>query len=802
MASVNAHTGYQSGLRSEQQHFQGASMSHLPHQAPSVQHPPQPQPMHQRRFGPPVQMQHVQQTRQASGLRPVEQQDKSWQGDRMLHIYLWDYFRKRGFSQAAQALVDEAGVPPDQDVPIDAPQGLIFEWWTVFWEIFTARSIEPSAASMFKSDGHAYNHSQDVTRSRALQDQHVRHNQHMAQRAALPIVHQGPSWPIAAAAIPSAMTNGSAVRGVAGPMPNHARSGSQQAGPSLIRTTVRKGNDARPNSTSPTQCAPSAPLGIASGGSSSGSSEQTSAFATPNSQTSPSSAITRESTSPQQALNHDVSQLLGLPRPASNVVIQQCMNMMNLGTRKVEELALDERNALATRVRRLQTAQNDAQLRLAQLHGLQPPTGLVHSSAQQDPKQSQQLPHEPQQQQPCGQGDEQRRQQQQAQIQAQLSQLQQQQQQQLQQQKQLQQQPLQTQHSQRPPMEHIQQPSVLMPHAGQKRKEPPNAYMPLDRGPPNSVRLGLEQQQQGASPYPPSQQQQHTGHKISSPSPHANGHPLPQASIPKHLQQQQPNLALAQQPPQLRRAPSSHSHMQGRSPANGMFNSQHFGPSSHANGNSPSGQAGMLAPTPGPEHPGIAMSPMRPPPSPSPGPVASIPSAPNGWHQQHGPPTINGNPNGSHGVGPTNGSQFGPAAQSPHMLGPVKLGPYSQQPSPTELRPPSRPQSVQGIVLSNSHLGPPPPDGGHKASSQPPPDLSYGGPPNSNAADGVRGINGHGGSAGHDNSNASNGSSGTGAGTSVFGGLDFDFNVFLSGVSNLDSGEMALVDQVGSLSGL
>ncbi|PWN47456.1 hypothetical protein IE53DRAFT_321191, partial [Violaceomyces palustris] len=50
----------------------------------------------------------------------------AWEGDRMLHIYIWDYCQKRNFHHAAQAFTSEAGVPPDQQVPIDAPQGLLF----------------------------------------------------------------------------------------------------------------------------------------------------------------------------------------------------------------------------------------------------------------------------------------------------------------------------------------------------------------------------------------------------------------------------------------------------------------------------------------------------------------------------------------------------------------------------------------------------------------------------------------------------------------------------------------------------
>ena len=34
----------------------------------------------------------------------------------------------------------EAQVQQDQQVPIDAREGFLYEWWTVFWDIFSARA--------------------------------------------------------------------------------------------------------------------------------------------------------------------------------------------------------------------------------------------------------------------------------------------------------------------------------------------------------------------------------------------------------------------------------------------------------------------------------------------------------------------------------------------------------------------------------------------------------------------------------------------------------------------------------------
>ncbi|KIK93149.1 hypothetical protein PAXRUDRAFT_34206 [Paxillus rubicundulus Ve08.2h10] len=66
--------------------------------------------------------------------------DPSWEGDRMFNIYIYDYCNKRGFRKTARELLAEAEIPPDSAPPINAKQGLLFEWWSVFWVLFTAKS--------------------------------------------------------------------------------------------------------------------------------------------------------------------------------------------------------------------------------------------------------------------------------------------------------------------------------------------------------------------------------------------------------------------------------------------------------------------------------------------------------------------------------------------------------------------------------------------------------------------------------------------------------------------------------------
>ncbi|KAK7031491.1 hypothetical protein R3P38DRAFT_2701217 [Favolaschia claudopus] len=64
----------------------------------------------------------------------------SWEGDKMFNIYIYDYCYKRGFRNTARELLREAEIPSDSTPPINARQGLLFEWWSVFWVLFTAKA--------------------------------------------------------------------------------------------------------------------------------------------------------------------------------------------------------------------------------------------------------------------------------------------------------------------------------------------------------------------------------------------------------------------------------------------------------------------------------------------------------------------------------------------------------------------------------------------------------------------------------------------------------------------------------------
>ncbi|KAL6953547.1 hypothetical protein U1Q18_045646 [Sarracenia purpurea var. burkii] len=65
----------------------------------------------------------------------------NWEADKMLDVYIHDYLLKRKLNNSAKAFMTEGKVATDP-VAIDAPGGFLFEWWSVFWDIFIARTNE------------------------------------------------------------------------------------------------------------------------------------------------------------------------------------------------------------------------------------------------------------------------------------------------------------------------------------------------------------------------------------------------------------------------------------------------------------------------------------------------------------------------------------------------------------------------------------------------------------------------------------------------------------------------------------
>ncbi|EMS61864.1 Transcriptional corepressor LEUNIG [Triticum urartu] len=64
----------------------------------------------------------------------------SWDADKIsLDVYIHDYLVKRNLQNTAKAFQAESNLSPDP-VAIDAPGGFLFEWWSVFWDIFISRT--------------------------------------------------------------------------------------------------------------------------------------------------------------------------------------------------------------------------------------------------------------------------------------------------------------------------------------------------------------------------------------------------------------------------------------------------------------------------------------------------------------------------------------------------------------------------------------------------------------------------------------------------------------------------------------
>ncbi|XP_057443993.1 transcriptional corepressor LEUNIG_HOMOLOG isoform X4 [Lotus japonicus] len=74
----------------------------------------------------------------------------NWEADKMLDVYIYDYLVKKKLHNTAKSFMTEGKVSPDpvegkvspEPVAIDAPGGFLFEWWSVFWDIFIARTNE------------------------------------------------------------------------------------------------------------------------------------------------------------------------------------------------------------------------------------------------------------------------------------------------------------------------------------------------------------------------------------------------------------------------------------------------------------------------------------------------------------------------------------------------------------------------------------------------------------------------------------------------------------------------------------
>ncbi|XP_065850802.1 transcriptional corepressor LEUNIG-like isoform X2 [Euphorbia lathyris] len=95
---------------------------------------------------------------------------RSWIFMCWLDVYIYDYLMKRKLHASAKAFQVEGKVSTDP-VAIDAPGGFLFEWWSVFWDIFIARTNEKhseAAASYIETQ---------MVKARELQQQQQQHQQ-------------------------------------------------------------------------------------------------------------------------------------------------------------------------------------------------------------------------------------------------------------------------------------------------------------------------------------------------------------------------------------------------------------------------------------------------------------------------------------------------------------------------------------------------------------------------------------------------------------------------------------------------
>ncbi|GJM97332.1 hypothetical protein PR202_ga14252 [Eleusine coracana subsp. coracana] len=69
-----------------------------------------------------------------------------WEADKMLDVYIYAYLVKRNLQATAKAFISEGKVATDP-VAIDAPGGFLFEWWSIFWDIFHSTTKSSSSSS-------------------------------------------------------------------------------------------------------------------------------------------------------------------------------------------------------------------------------------------------------------------------------------------------------------------------------------------------------------------------------------------------------------------------------------------------------------------------------------------------------------------------------------------------------------------------------------------------------------------------------------------------------------------------------
>ncbi|KAL8139035.1 hypothetical protein V2J09_005036 [Rumex salicifolius] len=114
----------------------------------------------------------------------------NWEADKMLDVYIHDYLVKRKLHNSAKAFMAEGKVATDP-VAIDAPGGFLFEWWSVFWDIFIARTNEKHS-----EPAASYIETQQMKAREQQQQQHLQMQQlQLMQQRNAQLQRGGPNHP-------------------------------------------------------------------------------------------------------------------------------------------------------------------------------------------------------------------------------------------------------------------------------------------------------------------------------------------------------------------------------------------------------------------------------------------------------------------------------------------------------------------------------------------------------------------------------------------------------------------------------
>ncbi|KAL3522293.1 hypothetical protein ACH5RR_015127 [Cinchona calisaya] len=70
-----------------------------------------------------------------------------WDAQKILDKYIHDYMKRKNMHETAEIFAQEANVDDKAAVAIDAPEGFLKEWWSLFWDVFSSRLESSSQAA-------------------------------------------------------------------------------------------------------------------------------------------------------------------------------------------------------------------------------------------------------------------------------------------------------------------------------------------------------------------------------------------------------------------------------------------------------------------------------------------------------------------------------------------------------------------------------------------------------------------------------------------------------------------------------